>query len=477
VRPVSGPDPAPAAPRARPRWRRRLLRGAAALVALAALAGGALVVRLGPIGAGFTAKQLASAVFVSGREPDEVLASDLAPDELSALLHLCASEVDRERGRVRARFLGLFEREAVHRPGRGVTLAIEAPAPLPAPSPRPAPAAPDALWPEGERVALDALPAGVDGARLEAALDAAFAEPDPERPRRTRAVVVVWRGRILAERYADGFTAETPQHGWSMTKTVVAALVGVLVREGRWALDAPVPVPEWPEGDPRAAITLEQLLQMRSGLEFDESYSPLTDVTEMLFAASDAGAYAAAKPLAHPPGEVWSYSSGTTNLLCRAMAETLGPAYPDFPRAALFGPLGMRSALVEVDAAGHFVGSSFGWATPRDWARFGLLWVEDGVWAGERILPDGWVDDATRPAPGSGGAYGAHLWLRLRADSAAEDALPDDAFHAAGHDGQLLTMIPSRELVVVRLGLTRARRAWDQAALLGDVLAALPSGG
>ncbi|MEZ6188083.1 MAG: serine hydrolase [Planctomycetota bacterium] len=177
--------------------------------------------------------------------------------------------------------------------------------------------------------------------------------------------------------------------------------------------------------------------------------------------------------MAHPPGTHWSYSSGTTNVICRALRQVLGDAaYYRLPHDALFEPLGMRSALIELDSAGHFVGSSLGWATPRDWARFGLLWVQDGVWDGQRILPEGWVQWCTQAAEHSNGRYGGHLWLKLEDDGSGAE-LPPDTIHAAGHDRQLVTMIPSEELVVVRLGLTRNRVSWDQEQFVADLLEVL----
>ena len=466
------PGPAPA-PR---RWLRRLLLGCGGL--LAALLGVVLWVlfaRLGPMGAGYYAKVLCACVFESGRDPADVRAAELYPADLSVLLHLVDGELDREQQRVRASFLGVVDAEAVYRDGVGTVLVHDDLRPMPAPAPVPPPADPAALWPQGE--AVGAPPAGVDAAALSAALEAAFAEPDPARPtRRTRAVVVVWRGRIVAERYAEGYGPHTPQLGWSMTKTIAGALAGVLVRDGRWRWDAPVPVPEWGPGDPRAAITLGQLLQMQPALEFAEVYSPLTDVTTMLFARPDSAAYAAAKPLVGTPGSVWNYSSGTTNIVCRAMRAELGDAaYASFPRDALFAPLGMTTAKIDVDAAGTFVGSSFGWMSARDWARFGLLWVQDGVWEGQRVLPEGWVERSRQPAEHSGGRYGAHVWLRLHRPGPNLPQLPADTFHAAGHDRQLLTMIPSRELVVLRLGLTRQGSAWVQERLVDAVLGTLPA--
>lgn len=465
------PAPATTPPTPTRRWPGRLLKAGLLLAALVLLAVAAIVVKMAPIGAAYSAKTLCSALFLAGRDEASVLQDELDPAELSALLRLCRTEVDREGKRVRATFFGgLITREAAFREGLGATVVHGDVTALAAPG-QGAPPVDDRLpWPEGAGGVATPAPA------LEAALDRAFAEPEPgRRLRRTRAVVVVHRGRLVAERYAPGFGVDTRQLGWSMTKTVAAALAGVLVKDGRWALERPVPVPEWAEpGDPRGAITLRDLLQMQSGLEFKEEYSPLTDVTSMLFDAGDAGGYAASKPLVHPIGTRWSYSSGTTNILCRAMRDTLGDeAYAAFPRAALFGPIGARSMLIEPDSSGVFVGSSFGWATPRDWARLGLLLAQGGVWSGQRLLPEGWVDVLRAPAAASGGRYGGHVWLRL--GDAGEESHPPDTFHIAGHDRQLMTVIPSRQLVVLRMGLARSMRFYNHAELVRDVLAALPA--
>jgi CubicO group peptidase (beta-lactamase class C family) len=262
-----------------------------------------------------------------------------------------------------------------------------------------------------------------------------------------------------------------------MSKSVVGALAGTLVALGLWRLDAPVPLAAWRgPGDPRAAITLAQLLAMSSGLEFEEDYAePLSDVNLMLWADGDAGGYAAAKRLAHPPGTHWQYASGTTNVIAAAMRDTLGQSYAAYPRRALFEPLGMASAVLEPDASGTFVGSSLMFATARDWARFGLLFVNDGRWRGARVLPDGWVAYSATPAPAAVDRnYGAHWWLKLgRPPGAAPVALPPDTFHAAGHGGQYVSVVPSRTLVVVRLGHAVDAGAWDQEAFLARIISAV----
>ncbi len=339
---------------------------------------------------------------------------------------------------------------------------------------------PDALWPEGERVDLQGLAPGVDRAALEAGLDAAFADPDPTHPRRTRALVVVQGGRIVAERYAPPFTAATPLMGWSMTKMALNALVGMRVLDGKLALADTALLPEWRgEADPRRAITLDQLLRMTSGLAFDETYEDhSSDVLQMLFVRGDKAGFAAAKPLAHPPGLDWSYASGTSSIVASILRQTLATErdYLRFPRERLFDPLGMSSAVLEPDAAGNFVASSFMYASARDWARLGLLYLRDGIWQGRRLLPEGWVAYSLTPTEAAPDArYGAHVWLKLpESPGLGEPPMPEDAYYMLGHDQQIVAIVPSRDLVIVRLGLTHEVAAWDHARELAPIVNAFP---
>jgi CubicO group peptidase (beta-lactamase class C family) len=451
-----------------------------AAVALAAAIGALFYgIRYVAIGTAYAAKIVCSGIFVSQRDARSLLAEDVSADGLS-FLQAVDIKVDRASREVEANLFGLGRQKAVYRDGQGCAVVHGETAERPAPR-----TAGSTVRAREQRAAADELDIGdgpppeLDRSGLDAALQWAFSEPDPARPRRTRAVVVVYKGRVVAERYADGFTKDTPLPGWSMAKSVVNALAGVLVKEGKLSLRDPAPIPEWRgSSDPRRQITLDQLLRMSSGLEFQENYrNPLADAMRMLFGEADAGAYAAAKPLEAPPGTRWSYSSGTTNIIARAMRQVVGdPDYLEFPRRALFARLGMASAVMETDAGGTFVGSSFMYATARDWARFGLLYLRDGVWSGERILPQGWVAYTRTPAPSAAEKqYGAHFWLRFSEGYRCgnEGPLPADAFHAVGFDGQFITVIPSRELVLVRLGLTRYPCAWDQQRFVHLVLAAL----
>jgi CubicO group peptidase (beta-lactamase class C family) len=410
------------------------------------------------VGAGYAAKVTCSLAHLSGYDRaliDRYVAAEVAP--LGPALDV---EVD-ERG-AEARVLGGVVRVgAALRPGLGCSLLpdgakAKAPGgPLPD-RPKRNPGVP---WPEGRAGRAAAPPPAV-----REAIARAFEEPGPPRPlRQTQAVVVARDGRLIAEQYAPGVDAEARLLSWSMAKSVIMALVGALVLDGRLDVNAPAPVPEWREpGDPRGAITLDQLLRQSSGLAFDETYGAVNDVSRMLFTRPDTGAFAAAFPLAGPPESRWAYSSGTSNIVARIVRDHFDgdlAAMVRYANERLFDPAGMTSALFEPDAAGSFIGSSFVFMTARDWARFAELFRRDGVWDGRRLLPEGWVRYATTPTPRAPlGSYGAHWWLNAGAadDPAARPwpGLPAETYAARGHSGQWALVVPSARLVVVRLGLT-----------------------
>jgi CubicO group peptidase (beta-lactamase class C family) len=292
--------------------------------------------------------------------------------------------------------------------------------------------------------------------------------------------VVVQDGEIVAERYARGVTADTPLPGWSMAKSVLSALVGLLVADGRLRLDQRELFPSWRSPDKRSAIQLEDLLRMRSGLRFSENYAlPWSDVLHMLFNCADSAAYAAGRPLEAEPGRVWHYASGTTNLLSALVRRAVGDAdYGGWPARLLFDRVGMPSAVFEPDAAGTFVASSFIIATARDWAQYGQLWLDRGSVGGDEILPGSWIDFSTTPTPQSpDGRYGAHWWLKLQPEVGGEDpaarSIAPDAFFAVGHEAQTLTIIPSKRLVIVRMGAAIHIDAWNHAQFVADVQDAL----
>jgi CubicO group peptidase (beta-lactamase class C family) len=428
------------------------------------------------VGAGYAAKTVCSNVFLAHRDADEVLRTDVQAPGVS-LLKLMRIAVDEPHATVRAGLFGFIGHGiAVYRPGFGCTTvpsgdvsALHAPvsavigAAEVLASPAPPVADASALWPEGRSITVVPV--------YQKILD-----DDKLVGPGMRAVVVVDHGRIVAERYAPGYSAETPLLGWSMAKTVTASLVGLLAKDGRLSVDQAA---FWPAGDGREAIKMSDLLSMSSGLKFNEDYGAVSDVTRMLYLQPDAAGFAYAQPLAHPIGTVWSYSSGTANIVARIVQDIGGP---DFPQARLFRPLGMQSAVMELDEHGTLVGSSYMYATGRDWARFGLFLAQNGVWQGQPLLPAGYVDMMAAPTAPSLGEYGhGFVWL-WASDSLTpgknpdgEFGIPNDTFYLSGHDGQTVAVIRSRQLVVVRLGLTPYTDHYTPQRLLQAVLMAAPA--
>jgi CubicO group peptidase (beta-lactamase class C family) len=457
------------------------------------------------VGANYSAKIVCSNVFLAGRDPDEVLRTDVQAPGV-ALLRLMRVSVDRERHVVRAGLLGFIgDGLAVARPGTGCAVVPDGnldfathigtvPAQPMTSSAGSAVAAPrlSTAGPGSASMNADADPGTDVGTRARTDTAAGADWPDGSTVATTatldrlladdalagpgmRAIVVVDHGRIVAERYAAGFSATTPLLGWSMTKTVVAGLVGMLVKEGRLALDQPA---GWPAADGgREPIRIADLLAMSSGLRFNEAYGAVSDVTRMLYLQPDMAGFARAQPLEHPAGEFWSYSSGTANILSRLVQDAAGQLGAAYPKEKLFKPLGMTSATMETDEDGTLVGSSYMYATARDWARYGLFLLQDGVWQGQALLPHGYVAMMASPVTVSGGEYGHGLvWLwgsdavtpGTNPDSAFE--IPADTFWMEGHDGQSTAIIPSRQLVIVRLGLTPARDHYQPQPLVKAVL-------
>ncbi len=417
------------------------------------------------IGSGYAAKMGCSCLHLQGRPLSAVQESDL---DFSVLpfLRLRATETG-----VTAAFpLGFFRREAVFVPGQGCVLISDPAASLPTERERTTAAARDTMldWPDRfVGTQPDSVPTGLDTAALQAALDFGF-QPLPGGG--ARGIVVVYRDQLVAERYAPGFDYRTPQLGWSMTKSLTNAAIGLLVKQGKIAIAEDHLFPAW-ENDSRRDIAVADLLHMNSGLAWNEAYGTSSDATTMLYLRSDMPAYAREQPAAAPPGTRWAYSSGTTNILSDLIRRRLGDdaAYYHLLRDSVFAPIGVTSAQIEPDQAGHWIGSSYGWMTPRDWARCGLLFLHDGVWGDRRILPEGWVDFSRRPAAGSDGEYGAHIWLK----GSSLPGAPDDIYNFRGFQDQRVFIIPSRDCVIVRLGQNQDQSA-DFAGLVLRVLRALP---
>jgi len=410
--------------------------------------------------AGFVAHQLCGGVFVSGQDADAYYREAIAPTA-SAIAPLVRRRVNRADLSVTANVMGVT-RQAVYRGSQGC-LVLHGPAPSPAAPPL-RPAEPPLLSPiAGADVVEPADPA------LKAALDQAFAETAAPPHRFTKAVVIVHDGRIIAERYAPGYGVTTPILGWSMTKSVTSALIGVLVREGRLNLYGPAPVAAWSSpSDPRHAVSVDNLLRMTSGLDIGQSLtadlsSAFDPTTRMVFDEPDMAAFADRAPLAFPPGSRWTYTNGNTILLSRIIRDAAGGDAMGFARRELFDKLGTTGVVWETDQPGTPIGASHLWAPARDWARFGLLYLNDGVIGGQRILPEGWADYSARLTPGSETyGYGAGFWTN-RGDGdgphrRVAGGMPADSYMARGAQGQYLVIIPSARLVVLRMGMAYTDR-------------------
>jgi CubicO group peptidase (beta-lactamase class C family) len=448
----------------------RLAAWALSLLALVVLVGASWLIVSPPallsVGSGYAAKIVCSSVFVSGRDPAQVLAEDVqAPGH--PLLKLMRQDVDLAGKTVTTHLLGLFAPgyAAWHEgfgcssvPDGDFRAAHQAVSDVALPK---LPAADPAIaWPDGEAVTPDESlsPLLADGSLAGPGL---------------RAIVVVHEGRIVAEAYGEGFAATTPLLGWSMTKSVNAALIGRLMQAGALSLEMKGLFPEW-RADARSEITLAQLLAMESGLAFNEGYGDVADVTRMLFLEPDMTRFVLSLPLEANPGEKFNYSSGTAMLLSRLWMGVLGGRSQalSFPAKALFAPLGMASAVMEPDETGIFVGSSYMYATARDWARFSLFLLDDGVWKGSRLLPAGFVGAMATPTKASGGAYSRmQTWtMGPGRESDTDYGLPDDTFWVLGHDGQSAAIIPSRKLAVIRLGLTPSKLGYRPQPLIKRIL-------
>lgn len=407
------------------------------------------------IAAGYSAKIVCSNVFLAKREPDKVLAVDVQAPGNPVLKYLSV-DVDRNQGTVRAGLFGLFGKGlAVFRHGTGCAAVpdgdIKRALQYTAKPPPGKEKTSDALWPEGEHVDASQDP------RVTGILDdAEMTGPG------MRAVVVVKDGHIVGERYGEGFDAATPLLGWSMTKTVNAAIIGTLVKDGKLTLDQKGLFKAW-QRDERRDITLADLMAMSSGLAFNEDYGDVADVTRMLYLKPDMAAFAASMPLEAPIGKKFHYSSGTGVMLSRIWQNAVGDEQKalNYPREALFGPVGMKSALLEADESGTFTGSSYLYATAHDWARFGQLLLQEGEWNGQSVLSRDFVAMMHEPAAASNGVYGkGQLWLAGPGSKAGEDreaGIPEGTYWLEGHDGQSIAIVPSRRLVVVRMGLTPSK--------------------
>ena len=409
-------------------------------------------------GTGYAAHNACALDTIAHRGP---LTADLPPNPLVPYLR-----VGPDPGSYRATVLGVLAgQNAWGVDGFGCTLAGNRPN------------LGSASWIDASANKLSMQPTPAPEEQLTAALARAFGDDldtDARERLGTRGVVVVWKGRIVAERYASGFTKSTPQLGWSMSKSVTSLVLGRMVQQGKVALTDNHLRPEWT--DERASITVQDLLRMRSGLAWDETYDLGTPITEMLYNQPDMAAFVAGRKLAHPVGTVQQYSSGSTTLLCSVLNSKVNLG-ADLPRRELLAQLGVSSAVWEADAVGTPVCSSYLWATARDWAAIGQFALADGVWNGKRLLPQGWLKETTTTLPIANREdpnYAGGWWTNLTPEgSLVAPNLPRDAYWASGHDGQRMFVVPSKKLVVVRLGFSPSADDLRTEALVADVIKTL----
>ncbi|MBW6536660.1 MAG: beta-lactamase family protein [Mariniphaga sp.] len=432
---------------------KKLLKGIIGLVILLIIAGGIWFVwpRL-PIITAFAAKGMCSSVFLANKQPDRIIAEDLS----FFPINLALTRVDFEEKSATSTVFGLAKRKAVFREGHGAVIVLKTPKEELKKSgfriPEPGYSQAILPWPKGDIIA-DTLPEGVNVARLHELIDTCFDAPGSEPFKKTLGIAVVYNNQLIAEKYLPGYDHKTMFHGWSMTKSITGAWAGLLADKGQLSLEEPVGIEAW-QNDERGNITVKNVIQMSTGLDWFENYFTISDATVMLMQNEDMLSSVTDNKLDYLPGEHWNYSSGDANLLSGIIRNRINneSVYHTMLYEKLLYPIGMLNTKVETDASGLFVASSFSYGTTRDWARFGVLFLNEGVFAGDTILSKDWVDFMKTPVEASNGKYAGTFWLQEPEEKNALVDAPADIFFADGFLGQRIYIIPSKNLVVVRMG-------------------------
>ncbi|WP_317192855.1 serine hydrolase domain-containing protein [Aureivirga marina] len=416
---------------------------------------------------GFAAKNVCSCTFVADRK----LKSIESEDNGFSPIKMAKNKIDFEEKSVTSTVFGLKKRKAVYREGLGCVLLpennpksrkIEEPNRNLTPIQKP--------FPYGNLEPKDSVFANIDYDKLNQAIENAFDEDIDSAKKKTKAVLVVYKDHIIGEKYMEGYNKDTRLLGWSMTKSLTNTMFGILQKDSIFDIHKPAPVEEWKKDD-RRKITTKELLKMNSGLEWVEDYNSISDVTKMLFQASNMTKPQAEKREKHKPNKFFNYSSGTTNLLSGILREQFEThqEYLDFPYKSFIDKMGMHSMLIETDCAGNYVLSSYGWANTRDWAKFGLLYLHKGNWDGEQIIKESWVGYTHSPAPNSDDRYGEHFWINK---GGFYPNSPRDMYSANGYQGQRIFIIPSKDMVIVRLGYSETDR-FDFDGLVSKIVASV----
>ncbi len=448
--------------------RKRIFYGVLTLIGATLISGAVYINSLLPIITGYAAKNLCSAVFVSERKQGDVEATDLN----FSFIKYTKNSVNYDEESVISHFLW-GKSKAIYRTGFGATLLKDIPEASIRRIKYPAGVNPEysqdtIKWPFGD--VIPDINTGIDLIRLKDISKKLIT--DNAYNGDAFALMVLHKGVPVIEAYKPQFNKNSRFLSWSMAKSFTNALVGVLVRQGKLDINRPAGIENW-KNDERSKITLNDLLQMQSGLKWNENYGNRSDVTVMLHCESDMGRYAFNQSLEHAPGSVWSYSSGTANIVSYLIRRQFSndTLYYSFVNNQFFNKIGIPDAVFEVDPSGTRVGSSYLYATARDYARFGLLYQNDGFFNGERILPEGWVRYSTTAASGSNGEYGSFFWLNK---SKTFPSAPEDMYMCQGHDGQEIFILPTQKIIVVVLGYSpQSKGGMDFDRLLKDILSTL----
>lgn len=414
---------------------------------------------------GFSAKSVASAHFIDGRPLTEIEEGD---NDIE-LVKLASNKILVDEKVAISSVFGLKKRKAIFREGLGATLIDDGyDEKSPYLIPKRNKTSIKKPYPYGNLEPVDTVFKNINYIKLQESIAKAFDNKN-EKLKRTRAVVVLYKGKLIGEKYCKGFNKDSKILGWSMTKSITATYFGILEKQGKLSIQDKAPIVEW-QKDKRKNITLHNLLQMNSGLEWEEDYGKISDATTMLFNTKDMTKSQLNKPLTGNPNQSWNYSSGTTNLLSGILRSYFSKHqdYLDFWYSSLIDKIGMHSMLIETDMMGNYVGSSYGWATARDWAKFGQLYLDEGQWNGEQLFLPSWSKYVAQPTNGSNGKYGGHFWLNANGDF---PDVPKDMYRCGGFQGQMIAIIPSKNLVVVRMGLSES---FDFNGFLKDIISSVP---
>jgi len=397
---------------------------------------------------GFASKSVASGHFLDNRSLETIQQGDNDIDKVD----WATNEINNTEKFTTSKVYGLKKRKAIYREGLGATLIDDDfDVSKPYEVPKRIQLNNNLPFPYGNSEPKDTLFTNVDYQKLNQTVTNAF-DKKGLKSKRTRAVIVIYKDKIIAEKYDVGFSKNSKILGWSMTKSLTTTYFGILQKQGKINIMNQAPIVAW-KNDKRKKITINDLLHMNSGLEWEEDYGKISDVTKMLFLSKNMTTSQIEKPLVGKPNNKWNYSSGTTNLLSGILRQQFEThqEYLDFWYSSLLDKIGMHSALVETDMEGNFVGSSYGWANTRDWAKFGLLYLHKGNWNGEQLFEESWAKYVATPTNTSNGAYGAHFWLNAGGNF---PSVPRDMFYCSGYQGQMVAIFPSQNLVVVRMGLS-----------------------